>query len=214
MASQEPIRPERRRQQRGEERRQALVEACVHVIEADGLEGVTHRRVAVAAGVPLAATTYYFSSKEDLMQAAMEHVIATEAERVGVIARAVTEAEMTLEQGVEALVVWLTGMVRERKMAQIAEFELFLRMARTAPRPDEMPVWTEAFRDVARQALEKLEVPDAEQSAYALVALVHGLMLHALTSGEPGYEERVIAPVLRDWFRLKVGTGGTAEPRV
>lgn len=210
MAHQEPIRTERRRQQRGEERRQALIEACVRVIEDDGLEGVTHRRVAVAAGVPLAATTYYFSSKEDLMQAAMEHVIATEAERLEVIARAVTESgDMTLEDGVEALIQWLLGMVGERKMAQIAEFELFLRMARTAPRPDEMPSWTHAFRDVARQALEKLGDDEAEQDAYALVALAHGLMLHALTSGEEGYEERVIAPVLRDWFRLNVGSSGT-----
>lgn len=209
MAHQDPERPERRRQQRGEERRQSLVEACVRIIEADGLEGVTHRRVAVAAGVPLAATTYYFSSKEDLMQAAMEHVIATESERLQVIADAVTRSgDMSLEQGVEALIQWQLALLRERPLAQFAEFELFLRVARTAPRPGDLPSWTESFRAVARQSLELLGSPDPEQDSYALVALIHGLVLHALTTADPTYPETVLAPVLRDWFRMKVGSGG------
>ena len=145
------------------------------------------------------------------MRAAMEHVIAAEAERLQAIADAVTlQGSMSLEQGVEALIAWQMSLLEERRQAQFAEFELFLRMARTAPSLDELPSWTSAFRAVARQALEQLGSDDPEHDAYALVALTHGLVLHALTTAEPDYPERVLAPVLRDWFALKLGTRAAA----
>ena len=202
----EPGPPVRRRQQRGEERRQAIVEATLRIIQADGLEGVTHRRVADEAEVPLAATTYYFSSKEDLMRAAMECLIASEAGRLQVIADAVAGADITLAEGVEAVIAWQLGLLREQPLAQFAEFELFLRVARTAPPGAGVPAWAAGFREVARGALEALGAEDPVQDAHALVALVHGLVLHALTSGDPDFPENVLAPVLRDWFQVKFGS--------
>ena len=191
----------RRRQQRGEERHQALVDATLQIIEDEGLEGVTHRRVADAAGVPLAATTYYFSSKEDLMQAAMEAHIAREAEALQRIADDVTATgSMSVQQGVEALIEWQVTMLRDHRSAQFAEYELYLRVARTAPRPDDLPVWPQAFRNVAVQALGALGARDPERAGPTLVALVHGLVLHSLVSGDPDFPEKVLAPALRDWF--------------
>jgi DNA-binding transcriptional regulator YbjK len=194
--------PGRRRQQRGAERRLSLIEATLRIIEEEGLEGVTHRRVADAAGVPLAATTYYFSSKEDLMQAAMETLIEREAASVGAIAEGVTESgAMTLDEGVEALIAWQIHLLRDRRMAQFAEMELYLRVARTAPRPDDLPDWPGAFLDVAIAAMRALGSDAPERDGRALVALIHGLVLHALVSKDPDFPEEVLAPVIRAWFR-------------
>jgi DNA-binding transcriptional regulator YbjK len=196
-----------RRQQRGVERRDAIVDATLSILEAEGLEGITHRRVADAAGVPLAATTYYFSSKDDLMQAAMGRLIEREAAIFGVIAEGVTTAgAMTLDEGVEALIAYHGYLLREKRMAQFAEFELYLRMARTTPGTDELRGWPQAFREVAEAALEALGAPDPRRDAHALVALIHGLTLHALTAGDPdAYATEVMAPVLRSWFAQVVG---------
>ncbi|MGZ4481779.1 MAG: TetR/AcrR family transcriptional regulator, partial [Gaiellales bacterium] len=45
-------------------RRQAILEATLRVIRDSGVHAVTLRAVAAEAGVPLAATTYYFESKD------------------------------------------------------------------------------------------------------------------------------------------------------
>jgi DNA-binding transcriptional regulator YbjK len=191
-----------RRQQRGRERRDAIVDATVAILEAEGLEGITHRRVADTAGVPLAATTYYFTSKDDLMQAAMGRLINREAAVFGQIAAAVTTGgSMTVEDGVEALIDYHRYLLRERRLAQFAEFELYLRMARTNPGAEELRGWPQAFREVAVVALEALGARDPQRDGHALVALIHGLILHALTAPDPDrFADDVMAPVLRAWF--------------
>jgi DNA-binding transcriptional regulator YbjK len=60
------------RRQRGERRRREILEAALRVIGRDGVAGLTHRAVADEAGVSLAATTYYFASKADLLREASE----------------------------------------------------------------------------------------------------------------------------------------------
>jgi DNA-binding transcriptional regulator YbjK len=201
-----------RRQQRGRERRDAIVAATLAIVEAEGLEGVTHRRVADAAGVPLAATTYYFSSKDDLVQAAMGRLIEREAVVFGQIADAVTTGgSMTIEDGVEALIDYQVYLVRERRLAQFAEFELYLRVARTTPGTAELRGWPQAFREVAEAALAALGAPNPSRDGHALVALIHGLVLHALTAPDPdAFAEGVMAPVLRSWFTQVL----TAQPAV
>ena len=45
------------------DRREAIVEATLRLIDRRGADAVTHRAVAAEAGVPLASTTYHFASK-------------------------------------------------------------------------------------------------------------------------------------------------------
>lgn len=49
------------------ERRRLILEATLRIIVRDGIRGVRHRAVAKEAGVPLAATTYYFKDIGDLI---------------------------------------------------------------------------------------------------------------------------------------------------
>ncbi len=43
----------------------------------EGFSALTHRAVANRAGVPLASTTYYFSSVDDLAEQALRHATQT-----------------------------------------------------------------------------------------------------------------------------------------
>jgi hypothetical protein len=43
-------------------------------------------------------------------------------------------------------------------------------------------------------------VEDAEREASAVVALIHGLVLHGLISKDPDYIDNVFAPALRAYF--------------
>ncbi len=58
---------------KGERRRDALVGAAASLLREGGFDAVRHRAVAERAGLPLASTTYYFASLEDLVTAAAEH---------------------------------------------------------------------------------------------------------------------------------------------
>ncbi|MFD0201803.1 MULTISPECIES: TetR/AcrR family transcriptional regulator [Saccharothrix] len=57
---------------KGERRRQALVEAAADLLVDGGFDAIRHRAVAERAGLPLASTTYYFDSLEELVTAALE----------------------------------------------------------------------------------------------------------------------------------------------
>ncbi|GGN05348.1 TetR family transcriptional regulator [Lentzea pudingi] len=57
---------------KGERRRQALVEAASGLFAEGGFDAVRHRAVAERAGLPLASTTYYFDSLDELITAAVE----------------------------------------------------------------------------------------------------------------------------------------------
>lgn len=52
-------------------RRREIVTAAAELIVEVGADGVTHRKVAARAGVPLGATTQYFDTLDDLRSAAL-----------------------------------------------------------------------------------------------------------------------------------------------
>ncbi|NKX92348.1 TetR family transcriptional regulator [Sanguibacter hominis ATCC BAA-789] len=57
-----------RRRARGEARHEALVAAAAAIIREEGPAALTHRSLAARAGLPLASTTYYFSSLEEILE--------------------------------------------------------------------------------------------------------------------------------------------------
>jgi DNA-binding transcriptional regulator YbjK len=57
---------------KGERRRQELVTAAAALLRSGGFDAVRHRAVAEHAGLPLASTTYYFASLDDLVTAAVD----------------------------------------------------------------------------------------------------------------------------------------------
>ena len=93
---------------KGERRRYALVSAAAELLCEGGFDAVRHRAVARRAGLPLASTTYYFSSLDDLVERAVEYVGIREAEildtRVAALSRRRRGAESTADVLVDLLV--------------------------------------------------------------------------------------------------------------
>lgn len=67
---------------KGERRRYALVSAAAELLCEGGFDAVRHRAVARRAGLPLASTTYYFSSLDELVENAVEHTVTVEAHQL------------------------------------------------------------------------------------------------------------------------------------
>ena len=85
------------RRARGERRRQAILDATLTLVGRLGAGAITHRAVAEEAGVPLAATTYYFSSKSDLVREALTHAAETDRQTVDGLAAALTQVSSAAE---------------------------------------------------------------------------------------------------------------------
>ncbi|ALJ20845.1 TetR/AcrR family transcriptional regulator [Microbacterium sp. No. 7] len=68
-----------------EGRRRAIIDAAAELVVDLGLNGVTHRKVAERAGVPLGSTTHYFASLDDLIVEALETLYRPFADMLAVL---------------------------------------------------------------------------------------------------------------------------------
>lgn len=157
-----------------------------------GIEAVDHRAVAAEAGVPLGSTTYYFSSKDDMVAQALEHVADREADRIeaqlegGLLDE---PAPMLAERLADAVVdIWA-----DDGTVLLALFELYLESAR---RPDLRPAaerWERAYRAFIQGALEQFGVPDPGHRARLLCAGLDGLLLNHVATGSDLAELRALS---------------------
>src|SRR5919107_3749523 len=76
---------------RGAERRGLLIAAAADLLLEQGLAALSHRAVAARAGLPLASTTYYFTSADDLRDEALQHIAQGWAARAGEVVDALPE---------------------------------------------------------------------------------------------------------------------------
>lgn len=117
---------------KGERRRFALVSAAADLLCEGGFDAVRHRAVARRAGLPLASTTYYFSSLDDLIAKAVEYVGEREAEqlraRVAMLSRRRRGAESTADILVDLLVDDVAGQRVSEQL--ISRYERYIACAR------------------------------------------------------------------------------------
>src|SRR6185503_18808099 len=77
---------------RGAARRDAILRAAIALVGEEGPDALTHRAVAERAGVAVSATTYWFSSKEEIFREAVALAAADRALRVPARSRAPARA--------------------------------------------------------------------------------------------------------------------------
>jgi DNA-binding transcriptional regulator YbjK len=94
---------------KGERRRQELVTAAAALLRSGGFEAVRHRAVAERAGLPLASTTYYFSSLEELVTAAVERTGRDELAEVREHLDALPDGVLGTDELVELILDQLIG---------------------------------------------------------------------------------------------------------
>jgi DNA-binding transcriptional regulator YbjK len=119
---------------KGARRRHALVSAAAELLCEGGFEAVRHRAVARRAGLPLASTTYYFSSLDDLLVQAVEYAGMNATERlrdqVVVLPRRRRGVEATADVLVELLLD--DGPPLEITEELISRYEIYIASARHA----------------------------------------------------------------------------------
>jgi DNA-binding transcriptional regulator YbjK len=193
-------------QQRGEARREVILRATLTLIGRYGPGAVTHRAIAREASVPLASTTYYFSSKDELLEQALELAARDEVARL--------EAMIGLLQARNAPPdMWIAEAARERAQELAAEphmslarLELLVEAARRPAVRASAARWLTAYRRLVRIAAEATGSAQPELDAQISVAVVIGLTLLQLAEPHPRYETEVLRPVLERLNRAFAAT--------
>ncbi len=162
--------------------RERILRTTLDLIGREGIAAVTNRRVADAAEVSLGSLTYHFDSQVDLVRESLMLFVGEEVVRLEGIAAELRRARPSIEQ----VAVEVEQIVREshQRIQQLAEIELHLRAARDPELRDASRRCFAAYEEVAEAALEMLEVPDAERHARSIVALMYGLALRRLGTGD------------------------------
>ena len=169
----------------GTGRRAAILEATVSVLVRGGLAAVTHRAVAREADVPLAATTYYFSSKEELLGEALATMVEDEIMRLGQRAAEMGEGLSSPGDSAAALAEVLFPDA-DATLALLAKFEVYLEAARRPELREPAAHWQDALADLATMTLAAGGARDPERLAPVVIAGIDGIIIHELSRGITG----------------------------
>ena len=162
--------------------------AALEVVAERGVEGLTHRAVAAAAGIPLGSTTYHFKTLDDLLAAAI------------VQAKKATDADLSHwaselrpeEDLVDALTRYITELLERSRDRIVIELELYMAALRRPQLLDLSREWDEALPDVLRQRVDPV-------TAQALAFACDGILLRAVIHDVP--DRRMVEEVLRRTMR-------------
>jgi DNA-binding transcriptional regulator YbjK len=117
---------------KGERRRSALISAAADLLREGGFDAVRHRAVARRAGLPLASTTYYFSSLDDLLAHAIEYTGTLELAQLQVRLARISRRRRGVEATAEVMVEVLLGNGPSRGISEqlISRYERYIACAR------------------------------------------------------------------------------------
>lgn len=170
---------------RGTARRDALLDAVIRIVAEVGADAVTHRRVAEAADLPLASTTYWFDSKEHLLTAALERAADGDIERLhAFIMDAPSVAADPVALAVDAILDPLDESGQASRGSLLATYALLLEAARRPALRAVTRRWTEAYLDALGRLLARAGSSDPPSDAALLLAAADGLLVEHLASGE------------------------------
>jgi DNA-binding transcriptional regulator YbjK len=191
--------PKRRR--RGIERTNKILEATLRILAREGASAVTHRAVAEEAGVPIAATTYYFESKDDLLSGAFRRHAENEAMRVSA-AISNLEEDATVDELADRLGDYLFEGLNAARPSILAEHELLLQAARSPDLETYSRVFYQSIGDQIGTVMRNIGSESPEADTILILATMAGVEVDSLST--PGTS--LGRPALRELMRRLVGS--------
>ncbi len=165
---------------RGEGRRELILETTLRLIAAGGVDSVTHRRVADAAGIPLGSTTYYFASRDHLLREAFDHYLASANQ----LQADVRSGPITSQADLVNYLVELTHREFEDEAMLLAEYEMTLFAARDEQVARSLHAWDDKMISAIAESMKSLDAPRPLDAARTLLNLMRGYELDRLTRHE------------------------------
>jgi DNA-binding transcriptional regulator YbjK len=172
-------------------RRQALLDAAVDLMGEGGFAAVTHRAVAQRAGLPLAATSYYFSGRDELLAQAFALLVDRE----------LTQMRSCLEGMPPGPLDTLAEVLAEAcafdRPRQLGLWELYLQAGRDPALQSIARSWTDGCEAIVASVLRRSDYPDGPSQVRFLTTLLSGLWLEDIVEARPESRQRARDVVAR-----------------
>jgi DNA-binding transcriptional regulator YbjK len=192
------------RRARGERRRRAILDATLALVGRKGAGAITHRAVAEEAGVPLAATTYYFSSKSELVREALTYAAETDRATTTTLAASLDDVKSAGELAA-VLADHVTEWLGPGRAVLVSHYEISLEGARRPELAAISRAWTDRYVEVLAGPLRRLGSATPKRDAWIVVTAFDGMVLDELSGPQPGFERDTLRPALDRLIRSLVG---------
>ena len=185
---------------RGAARRDAILRAAIELVGEQGPDALTHRAVAERAGVAVSATTYWFSSKEEIFREAVALAAGEEVERFERLVLDLAPRHVAPADWAREVSAALAADVQSDPARPIALYEFLLEAARQPALREEVARWEPAQLRLAEAGLRAAGSDDPETDAHVVVATITGLILGQLTTPRSDFERTILRPALERLF--------------
>lgn len=188
-----PIRPPTHRAS-GLARREVLLRAAVEVVAEKGIEGTTHRAIAKAAGLPLSTTSYFFSSLDELLAAALTLAFAEVVERSDAAVLAMHSSSPSIGRLAEMVADFLLLAPRADLVTQ---FEVYLAVGRRPELAEAVAGVVESYERVISASLRLVGIEPLPHRVRLVLAMLDGMAVHRVAF--PREDDReILVTALRD----------------
>ena len=157
-------------------RRAEIADAAITTLARDGMRGLTHRAVDRAAGLPEGSASYYFRTRQALLQATVERLAELDTAEMlpstGLPVQSGHELDAFALAAASIIDNWLTT-GRER---QLARYELALEATRRPELRDALVASGAAIRAMVASQFAAAGIRQPGQRAANFVAFADGLV--------------------------------------
>lgn len=162
--------------------------AALEVVADKGVEGLTHRKVAAVAGIPLGSTTYHYATLDDLLAAAIvEAKKATDEELAAWAETLGPDTDL-----VRSVADYVLDALTHHWGRTVVEHELYMAALRRPQFRALSRQWDEAFPAVLSGHTDAV-------TAQTVAMVVDGMFVRAFIHGMPSRDE--VEEVLRRLLR-------------
>ena len=177
----------RRISAKGHQRRKSIITAASELLLEKGFSAVSHRTVADRAAIPLAATTYYFSSLEDLMGEALRELARGWTAQANAAVEALPARLDSTQEVVKAILSIMVLCPTDRTATDSASllvfYERYLESARHPHLRDAVRTFNAQLDELIMQILTRADLPPGLKSARLVLAVADGALLRAVAEG-------------------------------
>ena len=188
-------------------RREQLIDAAIEVIATDGLAGATTRAITDQAGLALGAFHYVFDSKDELLDAVIQRVVADIGATLSEAAEAAEPASSESRDGRELVVhvlrrflVQLWPYLRQTRELQLSQYELTLHALRDGDKEHlahhQYQLLVDTVTELLRDLTSELDATTSAELARYLVATIDGLLLQWLVEDDTAAADRRLSRFL------------------
>jgi TetR/AcrR family transcriptional regulator, regulator of biofilm formation and stress response len=186
---------------RGQVKKKAIISAVIRVIGERGVSAVTHREIARLAGVSLSATTYYFKSRDDMIESAFISLIEEGISNFNRFILELKTGNNTIEEVFTRYMNEMAGVKSKRRINYIAIMELMLESSRNTKYRGIIKKYSSVHIDLLKMMLKK-QYRDPF-SIFTVQSLMSSLVFQQMSLPDRKVNSELLRMIVGRYFDLR-----------